>query len=443
MRPRRHGCIFFALVALSIYGAGCGGGFRAATLNAAEQGDVPRALHAYQEHRALNGDDPQLLAIVAQATLAEAALSGDVAEAAAAVRALGGVRPGTDEVLARIAAGARGVGRAAALAELGRRGRRCAMASLRMMIDDPDPEVRAIALSALSPERDEAALRAALDDVSAAVRRASVRRWGGRDTPSHVRHLLGQMARVDPSVSVRSAAVSALSRIGSEAFDLVNRALDDANLSVRMAAVGGVLRIDFQRGWLALQRVFAERASAAGVEAARRRLSHRGEISGMGVDDAEAYLLRALEDEHAAIRAQAAVALTSVEVGEEVMGAISSAVSREPDASARLGLARTLFRLERTRQVAREALSLLSLEHQGMVGLQAAVALAEDGDAGALRLVLAQRTAPDPPMRAVAFAALARALGRPDDARGGLEDTAWSVRVRTAGAIIAWVAHEG
>jgi len=430
------------LVVLSIVHAGCGGGLRAATVDAADAGDVARALAAYRDHREQNGSDRGLLAVVAEALLVDAGVAGGPAEGEAAVRALSRVGAGGSQGLSRIAAQGRGVARALALAELGRRGRGCAVAALRGLVDDPHPAVRAVALSVHAPDRDHSILRAALDDISPLIRSAAAQRWGGDDTPPEVRHLLGRMARVDPSASVRIAVLGALSRIGPAAFDTVNRGIEDSNSSVRMAAVGALLRIDFERGWLALQRIFAVPSSAAGVEAARRRLTNRGVLGGMGVGDAEAYLVRALAQQGAAIRAQAAVALTSIHFGEAVGRALEAMVEREPDPAARLSLALALIRFDNTHDTALEVLMRLSLENSGMFGLQAAVALAGSGDAAALRRVRQDRRADDALIRAVAFAALARTLGRADDALEGLDDMVWRVRLRTAGAIMARAAQE-
>jgi HEAT repeat protein len=117
-------------------------------------------------------------------------------------------------------------------------------------------------------------------------------------------------------------------------------------------------------------------------------------------------------------------------------------VEREPDPAARLSLALALIRLDETHDTALDVLMRLSIEESGMAGLQAAVELARGDDATALRRVREDRRDDDVLIRSVAFAALAGAFGHPDDALEGLEDPAWRVRVRTAGAIMSRALHD-
>ncbi|MCC6875334.1 MAG: hypothetical protein IT378_13590, partial [Sandaracinaceae bacterium] len=153
---------------------------------------------------------------------------------------------------------------------------------------------------------------------------------------------------------------------------------------------------------------------------------------------ARAFLAQALSSPDASLRAQAGVAIASLDrdVGAP-LEALARALDRETDEQARLQMARAIARRDPGR--ARPVLdALASRVVASMVGVQAAALLCELGDGSAReRLERALGASAEPLVRRTAVRALARDARAPERARAFLRDGDRLVRIYAAGGILA------
>ena len=223
----------------------CGGGPRAAIDDAVAAKDVPRALSAYDGFREADGSDVALLAEIAALVLELDALSADDERVKGALIQLRLAGTAGLPALRRLA-DTEGVTlvRALALEALAKRGDGSARAFLFAMIDEDDPELVALAITAADPNEDTERLIALLGDTHPPVRRAAALALGGLTESVDALNALAQLSRVDPESTVRNAAVRALGSFGASAIPFLRERMGDADASVRLAVVRALVRAD-------------------------------------------------------------------------------------------------------------------------------------------------------------------------------------------------------
>lgn len=423
-----------SLVLISIVAA-CGGGPRGAVMSAVDARDVGRSLEEYDRFRDdEGGGDPELLGRVAALLLEEAARGEEASHRAAALAQLQMAGTDAEPALERLAASADEPSvQARALSVLASRGDGDARDRLRALVDSDDPAVLAEAVGVLDAGEDTERLLSLLQHTSADVRSAAARQLENAAPAGPVRAALAEAARVDPLPRVRAAAVRSLGAFGAPAFEPLRGRLSDEDSQVRMAAVGALVRADPERALAAIGPLLEMTPTPAGVEAARV-LAGRG---GEGATNARAFLRRALRTADADVRAQAAVALSSLTGDDSLREALVDALREESDGRVTLSLASILIEQAATREAARSALREM-MEGEGMEAVQAASVLARhDGDGGAVRVLASAMQDGEPPVRRAAARALARDAMKPDMARAALRDDDPLVRIHAAGAILS------
>jgi len=425
-RPLAHGLLVFTLVA-------CSSGPRARVQSALDARDLAAAREAYESFRSVDGDDPALLGRVAALLLREEAESNDPERRDAAMMQLrmGGVAAQwTLDALARDTD--HPVARAQALSALDALGQSWVAPYLAVLADSQDPELRALSLAALDVALDRSTLLGALADAHAEVRRAAAVALGKGGPDDATRVALAEVARVDPERGVRVAATNALGSFGPEAVDALRGRLGDPFSSVRLAAVGALLRADAHAGAAAVSALLATPPSPAGIEAARR-LSALADGSDTDRESARVYLRAVLHTHDATLRSQAAVALASL-ADDSMDASLREALASETDRGVRLGLARALMR--RDAEAALPTLRAL-LAGDDMPAIQAAALLAARGEEAAIERLRAALTDEDGLRRRVAARLLAVDAGRPHEILGLLSDADPLVRIQAAGGILA------
>lgn len=417
---------------------GCGGGPRAAVMEAVEHRNVRQALVRYERFRDEEGPDGRLLAPVAGLILQEEAGGEDAERSRAAIGQLALAGSPGQPVLERLATGGQSVGiRARALGALARRGDRSALDALRALLDDEDSEVLAAAVVSLDPEEDVDRLITLLTHTAGDVRKSAARQLSGSSPIGRARASLAEAARVDPLPDVRATAVRSLGNYGGAVFESLRERLSDADSGVRMAAVGALVRADRERALSAIGPLLEMTPSRAGIEAARVLADVPADAEpAEGAVLARAFLRRALSAGEVETRSQAAVALSSLPVDPGLEQALLQALESEEEPRVRLSLALGLHRREAVRGKAERALTAL-LEDEGMPGVQAASLLAKGGDRDALRHLARALRRGEPLIRRVAARAMAREALRPDAARRALRDEDALVRIHAAGGILA------
>ncbi|MEM9191515.1 MAG: HEAT repeat domain-containing protein [Myxococcota bacterium] len=428
------------LTVLLILAAGCGGGPRAAVMRAVEEGSVPNALQEYERYRQDDGGDGDLLAHVAALVLEEAARSEDEAQQRAALSQLTLAGTAGYPILERLGAGDSPLPvRARALQVLARRGDGDAQAALRGFLDEDDPEVLSAAVEALDGGDDEAQLIVYLEHTGASVRQAAAGRLVGAAPSGAARAALAEAARVDPEPRVRARAVRSLGAYGQAAFEYIRERLSDPDASVRLGAVSALVEADRSRALAAVGSLLEIAPSRAGIEAARllaMESGEEGEEPSEGAVLARAFLRRALASGDASVRSQAAVALTSLRPSDDLTADLVAQMEEDSEASVRVALATLLLNQSAAEDKARETLQAVA-EGEGMPAVQAAAALARNGDADAVPLLLEAMREGPPSERRVAARAVARDALRPDEARTALRDEDEIVRIHAAGGILA------
>jgi hypothetical protein len=408
---------------------------RAQVATALDRHDLSGALTAYDRLRSSDGDDEGLLGRLAEMLLEDEARSADAAHAQAALTELGLAGTAGRATLERLADG----GSVPALVALARAGHEPSRRLLRGMADAADPETRAAALLGASPEDDRALLLSRATETSARVRAVACERLGALAPDSEVRLLLEDRARMDPDPAVRSAAASALGAFGEAALPILRERLSDPVASVRMGVVAALLRADRDAARETIASLLATPPSPQGIEGARllaTPVDRDAPPTAADTQAARAYLFGALAASDAALRSQAAIALSTLRLDEAGATHLAQALAREPDAGAKLSIARALLAAPGGEGGALEALHALSTE-ASMPGLQAAIVLAlRHDDAAADAIDRAMHTG-DIPLRRTAARALARDAMRPGRAAAAFADGEPLVRIAAAGGILA------
>lgn len=417
----------------------CGASPRARVIAALAREEPSGALDAYETFRASEGADPGLLGRVAALRLEREARSEelDVRRAAVQQLALAGVA-GAPSL--RKLASLPGVApaRLEALEALARRGDVDARLALRALADHADPAVADLAILGMDPTLDRALLLERARDARPRARREAIERLRDAVGQAEVRDALMTAARVDADPSVRAAAVRALARAGAEGVPMLRERLGDPDASVRMAAVAALVEADPAGGRLALGAMLAVAPDPAGIEAARLLvLAGPGPEGLPGPDAGRLFLRRALAAGDPSLRAQAGVAIASLQPDRGApWAALREGLAAERNPEVRFALSRALFR--HAPEAARPALRALLAVAPPMVRVQAATLLASAGDDVA-RAVLEDVLASEEPsiVRRTAARALARDALAPDAARTALRDADPMVRIYSAGGILA------
>lgn len=433
---------FVLLLALGV--TACASGPRAAVRSEVEHRRLPEALAAYERVRSSDGADVGLLRHVAALALELAVESDDASVRDAALSQLHRAGERGRAVLVRLSDHPSEAVRAPALELRAAAGDALARAELRSFLDSGDHEARAAAQAALDPLNadDVALLRAALLDPSAGVRRAAAVGLRAAGPDADVRGALELVARVDPALTVRVAALHALGRQGEEAFAALRDRLSDPDVSVRMAALMALTASDPQEASGVLVAFLATPPSTSSVEAARLLALRDDEAEAARAGD---YLLSALGHDDENLRAQAAVALSSLSTvfapdaesgAPRYEAALRARLEVETVRRVRLVLAQILMRGVGTQAAGQAALREL-LSGDDVPAVMAAVALSREGDSVALERLDAALADTHATHRRIAAAALPRDAGDPDRARAALLDDDALVRVAAAGGILA------
>jgi hypothetical protein len=239
---------------------------------------------------------------------------------------------------------------------------------------------------------------------------------------------------------VRAAAVRALGAFGTAGIELIRERLSDPIASVRMAAVAALLHADRDGGRAVLAGLLAMPPSPQGIEAARllaTPVERDQPPTDHDASAARAYLTAALAAGEAALRSQAAVALSTLHGASELRTALSQALARETDPGVKLAIARALLPLEGGEADALAAIEALSAEGLTMTSLQASIVLATRHAAAGVDRVEAAMHGADVPLRRIAARALARDAMLPARVAPALQDPDALVRIQAAGGILA------
>ncbi|MDW8361550.1 MAG: HEAT repeat domain-containing protein [Myxococcales bacterium] len=442
--------------------AGCASGPRAVLHARLEAGDVRGALEQYDRIRRTEGEpDPWLLGQIAAHVLEREALGDDREgrDAAFAELAMAG-RLGIESAQRIAERDDRPVAQARALELLVRYEQRLSIAAptawsigralrrvfspghddarerLRAHLRSDDPERFAAAILSLDPVDDEGRLRELLLHRSMDVRLRAAEQLRGAAPSTEARLALTEASRVDPEPAVRAAAVRALGAFGETAFESLRDRLTDPHPSVRLAVVGALFESGGVRAAAVVADLLEAGPSHAGVEAARRLARHGREATA-----ARAYLLGALHAAEPTVRAQAAVALSTLPDRAAVETRLLDALSRETETTVRLQIAATLLRSARreARREAREALRAIA-EAGGPPSVRAHALLAAAGRRASIRALARLLRDEDVARRRQAAGALTREARRAETARAALVDPDRLVRIRAAGGIL-FLAH--
>jgi HEAT repeat protein len=212
----------------------CGGqGFHQRMTALVDRGAYAEAVSATRSQ----GREPKLEKALAEALLESAAQSPDAERRRRAFSelALAGTR--SRPVLDRLFEAKQPLTRALAWSASLQLGGDDAREMLRELAGSSDPELSALGFEALEPVKDRQQLLLALTQPNRARRAAAVRVLQRSPVASEVRVALEEVAKHDPDPGVRAAAVTALARQGAEAAPAIERAADDEAQGVRTAAL--------------------------------------------------------------------------------------------------------------------------------------------------------------------------------------------------------------
>ncbi len=420
-------------------GATCGAPERPlrhlAVSEAIERRDVSAALGAYERARGTDGDDAALLTRIAEILLEDEAQGDDAERRQLALHELELAGTAGHPVLERVAEG----GSLRALVVLAEAGNEAAERSLRERIGADDPETRAAAVLGLRVELDHDRLLALATDSSTRVRAAAVARLGELAPDSLAREALEERTRSDPDPSVRAEALRALGAFGASAIELLRERLLDPIVSVRTAAIAGLLRADRGSARPAFAAILAAAPSAPGIEVVRL-LGTSADHVHPSDDDASAalaYLTAALRADDVSLRTQAAAALSRVWAPAQVRAALTEALGRETDPSVRLALARSLLPFPNGERDALAAIVAMAAGELTPISLEATILLAAHGDTSAVDRVEQATHARDVSLRRVAARALGADAHMPARALRALSDPDAQVRIYAASGILA------
>ncbi len=297
-----------------------------------------------------------------------------------------------------------------------------------------DPERRVAGLVALDARRDVVGLLAALESTAPEVRRAAAPRLARLRSEPEVTRALAQRAREDTEELVRIAATSALGQHGEEAVEALEALVGDRAMSVRIAAVSALAQASRDRAIARLAPTLVVPRTALAIETARV-LAARGHAG------AAEYVLGALEDPSAQLRAQAAVAAGGLPSAYEPRIAPHL---EDADPEVRVRVCGLLVRDERYRERAVRAMRAAASSVDPRTAVRALVILAEADDGAAAAPLRDALRAPDANVRRLALLAWSRLAGHTgevDPLVPLLTDADRSVRLMAAAEIVRIAAH--
>lgn len=391
------------------------------------RGSLPEALAAYD---GLPEADPERLVPIAERLLRDAALGDDaaLADRAFAEMAIAGTH--ARALLEELASAPDPLRAARVWQRLAALGDGTAQKRLDALLQSDTPELRALALDAQSAP-DAGYVLAALEAPQASLRHAAAQAVRRLSMSPALAAVLVELVRLDPEPGVRAAAAYALTAGPPTAESALTGALVDPDSSVHAAALDALWSVAPARAELHVTKLWGTDPTTESLEAARRVLGDRSRTPALAAKARE-HLLAGLSRHDNALRAQAAVALAS-EV-EQVADALSARLAVEGVPSVRLALALALGPAR-----AADALHKLAAGDD-VIAVEAAAALAANGDLPGLERLRALRASRLPAVRRVAYVALGRELGRVSEVRAGLSDTDAGVRLACAGAVLTGLA---
>lgn len=396
--PLRAVTLVFALAA-------CAGPSRGVR-DALRRADVASALGAYERFVEARGDgDADLLADIALVTLRRFASSDDPGERSAGFAALRSVGPLGVDALEPLALREGVVGDLAALTLWEVRGREGAPPPrLRAALRSDDRERRLAGLRGLRPTRSRRRLLRLLRDTDPAMRAAAAARLSALRSDGVTEALLAAL-RDDAVDDVRAACVRSLGGRGDEVFAPLAAALEDRSAFVRMAAPSALVATSLDDARARLLPTLVTPATPLRVETARA-------LAARGDDDAARYLLDAMRGDRASLRAQAAVASTTL---LRAHGPALAPLLDADDPELVLRVASALSRAEPHRDAAMRALRRLARSPDGFVAARALQTLAARGDAGLSEPIRQALASPEAGVRRVAVMAWGELTGASGD----------------------------
>lgn len=391
-----------AVLALALFG--CAGPSRAVR-DAIRREDLAAALGAYERYVEARGDgDADLLADIALATLRRLAASDEPGErnaGFAALRASGALGLDALEALA-LREGVVGDRAALTLWELRDRDA-AAPPRLRDALRSHDRERRLAGLSALRPARARRRLLRLLGDGDPVIRAAAAQRLSSLRGDQVTDALLSRLSD-DPDDGVRAACVRSLG--GRErGVDAISAALDDRSTFVRMAAPAALVASSLDAARTRLIPLLERGINALSVEAARA-------LAARDVEEGVRLLFAAMRGDRAPLRAQAAVAASSL--ARRHADALASLLDAD-DAELVLRVATALSRGGPRRDVALRALRRLARSPDGFIAVRALQSLAARGDAGVAEPLRQALASPEAGVRRVAVLAWGDLVGASGD----------------------------
>jgi len=406
------------LAILLVTTTACAPGARRATRELLDGGDIEAAVRAA-------GDDSGALGEVSLEVLARAFEDPSTREAAArGLRAAGTLSRST---LRRLSSSGLPAISAVADEVLASQGDRRALDRLAHLLDHPDGEVRAAAVRGLARSHGTASFfEPFLRDTDSRVRLSAVeglaRLQDARTAP-----LIVDLARHDPSPSVRAAALRALRRSASTEvlLEASRDGLNDPEILVRNSAIGLVAFVSDRESATALLRERMARGEPAEAIRAASVLARWGDAEARGV------LTRTLAEGCVALAGAAAIGIA--QVGRDMADVLIAALDR-PEPEVRMQVAAALLDLGENARA--ESTLVALLERPGWIGIQAAAALVRTGHEGAAGRLEAGLGDDDEGIRALAASACGRTRGGERIARRALTDASANVRVAAAAAIL-------
>jgi HEAT repeat protein len=439
---RRSVCV----ASLAGYVLACGGHTLDSRITAlVDRGAYAEAVSATRAQ----GREPKLEKALAEALLERAASSADAERRKRAFTELSLAGTRSRPVLDRLGDASPPLTRALAWSAAMQLGDDDAREMLRGLAGAADPELSALGFEALEPVTDRQQLLAALTQPNRARRAAAVRVLLRSPRSSDVRVALEAVARHDPEPSVRAGALTALSKQGPDAAPAIERALDDEAETVRIAALGALATIvpecpaapapDPARG-CDRDRLLAKLGSDFGspptpeslaAAAAWLRISNAPEP-----ERARDVFTRALEAGDPKLRGRAAAVCRALPAPGCDAAVLRERVRTEPVSEVKLLVALAIGVRD---PLAHAALSVLSDDADRVTAVEAAVELAANGDEAAKQKLSKALQDSEPQVRVSAL----RALGRLS-AKGALAermvdrlaDRDERVRVAAAAAVL-------
>ncbi|QQR91523.1 MAG: hypothetical protein IPJ88_07330 [Myxococcales bacterium] len=400
-----------------------------------QKGDVQSAILAYERHRTVHGPDTKELAKVAGLVLESETLVGGARRNDALQQlALAGIaaKPVLERLVSRQEPRV-APARASALELLSQLGDAEAQNQLRSMKVSKDEEVNAARVGALDPDADVNNLLEALKSPQGLVRQAVVNRLAHSKPQPNIYAAVLDTARRDPLGAVRVDAMAALLPYGLRAEPAIVTGLKDPHLPVRLVAMDIAAKSKEPKLLSLLVPYLENPPDQESIEAARQlALNAEQKLA----KKARAFIFAALASEDSMVRHQSIVALQTLKLNDKELAVIWDKVASESEADIKVALCDTLLSTSSYSEKLVPMLEELS-QAESLAAVHATLALSKIGKSefAAKRLMELVDRGPIA-ARANAARALARDLGKPDEARVALKAAHPRVRIEAAGGIL-------